>query len=128
MACVPAGFASNLYAMGAQDKVVQRILRRARPHVTKECYISVLDRTVLEAMEKLQSRIKEIEKERRESISSQNWVFGAFVIDLRVEAAMVLCRFLRIGQQRPALLAAIHARLLIANAGEVAERLKAAVC
>ena len=43
--------------MGAQDKVVQRILRHARPHVTKECYIKVFDRTVLEAMERLQARI-----------------------------------------------------------------------
>jgi hypothetical protein len=41
---------------------------------------------------------------------------------------MVLCRFLRIGQQWPALLGAIHAKLLILFAGEVAERLKAAVC
>jgi integrase len=33
------GLASNLYAMGAPDKVVQRILRHSRPHVTKERYI-----------------------------------------------------------------------------------------
>ena len=32
---------TTLYAMGAQDKVVQRILRHARPHVTKECYDAI---------------------------------------------------------------------------------------
>jgi len=36
------GLASNLYAMGAQDKVVKRILRHSKPHVTKERYIKVL--------------------------------------------------------------------------------------
>lgn len=30
------GLASNLYAMGAPDKVAQLILRHSRPHVTKE--------------------------------------------------------------------------------------------
>ncbi len=54
------GLASNLYAMGAQDKVVQRILRHSKPHVTKERYIKVFDRTVLEAVEKVQARIEEL--------------------------------------------------------------------
>src|SRR6266404_4069370 len=36
------GLASNLYAMGAQDKVVKRILRHSKPHVTKERYIKDL--------------------------------------------------------------------------------------
>jgi integrase len=54
------GLASNLYAMGASDKVVQRILRHSRPHVTKERYIKVLDHTVLEAVDKLQTRIDEL--------------------------------------------------------------------
>jgi integrase len=53
------GLASNLYAMGAQDKVVQRILRHSKPHVTKERYIKVFDCTVLEAVEKVQARIEE---------------------------------------------------------------------
>jgi hypothetical protein len=48
--------------MGAPDKVVQRILRHSRPHVTKERYIKVFDRTVLEAAEKLQMRIEELTK------------------------------------------------------------------
>ena len=56
------GLASNLYAMGAPDKVVQRILRHSRPHVTKERYIKVFDRTVLEAAEKLQIGIEELRK------------------------------------------------------------------
>jgi hypothetical protein len=54
------GLASNLYAMGAQDKVVQRILRHSKPHVTRERYIKVFDRTVLEAVEKVQMRIEEL--------------------------------------------------------------------
>ena len=54
------GLASNLYAMGAPDKVVQRILRHSRPHVTKERYIKVFDRTVLEAAVKMQKRIEEL--------------------------------------------------------------------
>ena len=32
------GIASNLYELGASEKVVQRILRHAKPHVTKERY------------------------------------------------------------------------------------------
>jgi integrase len=54
------GLASNLHAMGASDKVVQRILRHSRPHVTKERYIKVFDRTLLEAAEKMQKRIEEL--------------------------------------------------------------------
>lgn len=54
--------ASNLYAMGAQDKVVQRILRHSKPHVTKERYIKVFDRTVLEAVQKVQVRIEELRR------------------------------------------------------------------
>lgn len=64
------GLASNLYAMGAPDKVVQRILRHSRPHVTKERYIKVFDRTVLEAVEKMQTRIAELRqaKEGRQQL------------------------------------------------------------
>jgi len=46
--------------MGAPDKVVQRILRHSRPHVTKERYIKVFDHTVLAAVEKMQTRIDEL--------------------------------------------------------------------
>jgi integrase len=54
------GLASKLYEIGAQDKVVQRILRHSKPHVTRERYIKVFDRTVLEAVEKVQTRIEEL--------------------------------------------------------------------
>src|SRR5207237_1491561 len=54
------GLASNLYAMGAQDKVVQSILRHSKPHVTRERYIKVFDPTVLEAVGKVQARIEEL--------------------------------------------------------------------
>ena len=43
------GIASNLYELGANDKIVQRILRHANPHVTKERYIKAFDPAVLEA-------------------------------------------------------------------------------
>jgi site-specific recombinase XerD len=38
------GIASNLFELGANEKVVQRILRHAKPHVTKERYIKALIR------------------------------------------------------------------------------------
>jgi len=60
VARVPRGLASNLYELEAQDKVVQRILRHSKPHVTRERYIKVFDRTVLEAVEKVQTRIEEL--------------------------------------------------------------------
>ena len=41
------GIASNLYELGANDKIVQRILRHAKPHVTRERYIKAFDRVVL---------------------------------------------------------------------------------
>jgi integrase len=52
------GLASNLYEIGAPDKVVQRILRHSKPHVTRERYIKVFDHTVLEAVGKVQARIE----------------------------------------------------------------------
>src|SRR5258708_5253756 len=58
------GLASNLYAMGAQDKVVQRLLRHSKPHVTRERYIKVFDRTLLDAVEKMQKPIDEIKRVR----------------------------------------------------------------
>ena len=36
------GIASNLYELGANEKIVQRILRHAKPHVTKDRYIKGL--------------------------------------------------------------------------------------
>ena len=50
---VRRGIASNLYALGADEKTVQRILRHAHPHVTKERYITAFHPAVKEAMERL---------------------------------------------------------------------------
>ena len=58
------GLASNLYEIGAQDKVAQRILRHSKPHVTRERYIKVFDRTMLDAVEKVQARIEELRQAR----------------------------------------------------------------
>ena len=60
------GLASNLYEIGAQDKVVQRILRHSKPHVTRERYIKVFDRTVLEAVEKVQARIEDLRRAKED--------------------------------------------------------------
>jgi integrase len=51
------GIASNLYQLGANDKIVQRILRHAKPHVTRERYIKAFDPQVLEAMGRLQAAL-----------------------------------------------------------------------
>ena len=56
------GLASNLYALGAQDKIVQRILRHSRPHVTRDCYIKVFDHTVLQAMQKLEAVLERADR------------------------------------------------------------------
>ena len=50
--------------MGAPDKVVQRILRHSKPHVTKEHYIKVFDRTVLAAVDKMQAQIEELRMQK----------------------------------------------------------------
>jgi hypothetical protein len=47
---------------GAQDKVVQRLLRHSKPHVTRERYIRVFDRTLLDAVENVQRRIEELKR------------------------------------------------------------------
>ncbi len=51
------GIASNLYELGADEKVVQRILRHAKSHVTKERYIKAFDPAVLAAMKKLETSL-----------------------------------------------------------------------
>ncbi|HYY72889.1 MAG TPA: tyrosine-type recombinase/integrase [Candidatus Bathyarchaeia archaeon] len=56
------GIASNLYELGANDKIVQRILRHAKPHVTKERYIKAFDPAVLEAMQRMQATLDVLEK------------------------------------------------------------------
>lgn len=59
------GLASNLYRTGAQDILVQRILRHAKAHVTRDCYIKIFDRTVTDAMERLQVHIEALEEAAR---------------------------------------------------------------
>ena len=51
------GIASNLFELGANEKVVQRILPHARPHVTKERYIKAFDPAVLAAMKTLETTL-----------------------------------------------------------------------
>jgi len=51
------GIASNLYELGANEKIVQRILRHAKPHVTKERYIKAFDPAVLAAMKSLETTL-----------------------------------------------------------------------
>jgi len=65
--------------MGAQDKVVQRILRHSKPHVTRERYIKVFDRTVIEAVEKVQARIEEL-RQAKEDRRQLELKFGDVVI------------------------------------------------
>jgi integrase len=48
------GIASNLCELGANDKIVQRVLRHAKPHVTRERYIKAFDPAVMEAMQRMQ--------------------------------------------------------------------------
>ena len=55
-----------MYEIGAQDKVVQRILRHSKPHVTRERYIKVFDRTVLDAVDKVQARIEELRQAKKD--------------------------------------------------------------
>jgi integrase len=51
------GIASNLYELGADEKIVQRVLRHARSHVTKDRYIKVFDPAVVAAMKKLEASV-----------------------------------------------------------------------
>ena len=69
--------------MGAQDKVVQRILRHSKPHVTRERYIKVFDHTVLEAVEKVQARIEEL-RQAKEDQPQLELRFGDDGLDLPV--------------------------------------------
>jgi len=51
------GIASNLYELGADEKVVQRILRHAKAHVTKDRYIKAFDPAVVAAMKRLEATL-----------------------------------------------------------------------
>ena len=51
------GVASNLYELGADEKIVQRVLRHAKAHVTKDRYIKAFDPAVLVAMKKMEATL-----------------------------------------------------------------------
>jgi hypothetical protein len=56
------GIASNSYELGANDKIVQRILRQAKPHVTRERYIRAFDPAVLAAMKQMGAALDVVSK------------------------------------------------------------------
>jgi integrase len=56
------GIASNLYELGANDKIVQRVLRHAKPHVTRERYIKAFDPAVLAAMKRMEAALDVVSK------------------------------------------------------------------
>jgi integrase len=51
------GIASNLYELGADEKVVQRVLRHSKSHVTKDRYIKAFDPAVLAAMKRMETSL-----------------------------------------------------------------------
>jgi integrase len=51
------GIASNLYELGADEKIVQRVLRHAKSHVTKDRYIKAFDPAVLTAMKRMETTL-----------------------------------------------------------------------
>jgi integrase len=51
------GIATNLYSLGASDKIVQRILRHAKASVTREYYIKSVPEDVKLAMQQLEAKI-----------------------------------------------------------------------
>ena len=51
------GIASNLYELGADEKIVQRVLRHAKSHVTKDRYIKTFDPALVVAMKKLEATV-----------------------------------------------------------------------
>ena len=63
------GIASNLFVLGADEKVVQRILRHSKVQVTKERYIKSFPPDVWRAMDKLQLAIEA--KRERPAIAQQ---------------------------------------------------------
>jgi integrase len=51
------GIASNLYELGADEKIVQRVLRHTKSHVTKDRYIKTFDPALVAAMKKLEATV-----------------------------------------------------------------------
>jgi len=51
------GIASNLYELGADEQIVQRVLRHAKSHVTKDRYFKTFDPALVAAMKKLEATV-----------------------------------------------------------------------
>ena len=51
------GIASNLYELGADAKIVQRVLRQAKSQVTKDHYIKTSAPALVAAMKKLDATV-----------------------------------------------------------------------
>jgi hypothetical protein len=54
----PPGIATNLYSLGASDKIVQRVLRHAKASITRERYIKSVPSDVNAAMETMNDAVK----------------------------------------------------------------------
>jgi len=65
------GIASNLYQLGADEKVVQRVLRHAKAHVTKERYIKVFEPAVNEAMDRMQAALQSLKRKQSPATAQQ---------------------------------------------------------
>ena len=46
-----------MYELGADEKIVQRVLRHAKSHVTKDRYIKAFDPAVMATMKKLEATV-----------------------------------------------------------------------
>jgi integrase len=66
------GIASNLFALGVNEKIVQRILHHSKPRVTKERYIKAFDPDVIAAMKKMEETIAELKGSRETNVRQWN--------------------------------------------------------
>ena len=64
--------ASNLFALGVNEKIVQRILRHSKPYVTRERYIKAFDPDVIAAMKKMEETIAELKGSRETNVRQWN--------------------------------------------------------
>ena len=60
LAWVQAGMASNLYELGANERIVKRILRHAKPDVIKDRYVKASDPAGLAATKNRETRLDEL--------------------------------------------------------------------
>ncbi len=66
------GIASNLYELGANEKIVQRVLRHAKAHVTKDRYIKAFDPAVLAAMKTLETTLDTLKMQSAAIVQQAN--------------------------------------------------------